>query len=184
MTATVAATTVPAVLTQGNARLRRAARRLALAVSITGCASSLPTPPAGTATFSGAITGSVVVVLGATSASDGLRFFIQSPLNDFPSVAFAAALPGTSLASLTYDDTNGTAASTTVQEAATGGVTWVQVSDQVAQVGTFSLAITDPGQVEATDGGTAWPSPHGGLAATLVPLGTLTDAGIAVAVSF
>ncbi len=126
----------------------------------------------------------MVVVLGATSTTDGLRFFIQSPVNAFPSLAFAAALPGTELQALTYNASNGTAASTTVQEAATGGITWAQVSDRVAQVGTFSLGLTDVGPTESIDGGTGWPSPQGSLSATLLPLGTVTDAGIAVSVSF
>ncbi len=167
--------------------MRSAAGLLAVVLSAAagGCSSSTPTAPAGTATFSGAITGSSVVSLGSTySVPDGLRFFIQSPADVYPALGFEAALPGTALQALTYDDTNGTAASTTVQEAATGGITWTQVSEQESTVGTFALLLSDAGESEATDGGTGWPSPQGCLTATLVPVGTLTDAGVTVVVVF
>jgi hypothetical protein len=167
--------------------LERAARLLAgaLLVATSGCPGTTPLTAAGTATFSDAITGSVLVVPGATySSAGGLRFFIQSPAGDYPALTFQAALPGNALQTLTYDDSNGTAASTTVQEAATGGVSWTQVSTDDTQAGTFSLALTDAGVAEVTDGGTCWPAPQGSLTATLVPMGTLTDAGLTVYVNF
>jgi hypothetical protein len=153
-----------------------------LALSL-GCASGERTA-AGTATFCHAIIGFVLVDVGATSSTSGLRFSIQSLPNLYPSVAFEAALPGISLEALTYDVTNDTAATTTVQETATGGVTWTQVSAAEAQVGTFSLALTDAGEATPIDGGTAWLSPQGNLTVTLVPEGTLTDAGIVLFVFF
>lgn len=155
------------------------------AAAATGCPSSTPITAAGTATFCGAINGSVVVDLGSTySSADGLRFFIQSPVNDYPALAFQAALPGTALQAVTYDDSNGTAAGTSVQEAATGGISWTQVSASGAETGSFSLSLIDAGEAEATDGGTFWPAPQGTLSATLVPLGTATDAGVTVFVFF
>jgi hypothetical protein len=113
-----------------------------------------------------------------------LRFFIQSPAGDYPAMTFQAALPGNAPQPIVYDDTNGTAASTTVQEAATGGVSWTQVSTSETQVGSFSLSFTDAGESQSTDGGTCWPSPQGALSATLLPVGTLTDAGLSVFVAF
>ncbi len=132
----------------------------------------------------GAICSSVVVVVGATSSANGLRFTIQSSAGDYPALAFFASLPGTSPQAITYDVTNGSAATTLVQETPTGGTLWTQSSATNAAVGSFSLALLDAGEALATDAGTSWPSPQGSLTATLEPVGTLTDAGIALYVSF
>jgi hypothetical protein len=169
----------------GVFRLRRAARLLAVVLSVAtaGCPSSTPPAAAGTATYSNALTGSVVVVLGATSTPGGLRFSIQSQQGDYPALQFFAALPGTTLEAVTYDETDGTGATTLVEEAPTGGVTWMQASAETADTGTFSLTLTDAGESIAVDGGTSWPAPQGCLTATLVPLGTLTDAGLLVLVN-
>jgi hypothetical protein len=165
-------------------RLRRAARLLAVTLSAAtaGCPSSTPPLAAGSATFCDALTGSVVVELGATSTAVGLRFSIQSPPGDYPALQFFAALPGTTLEAITYDETNGTGATTLVEEAPAGGVTWTQASAQTADTGSFSLVLTDAGVSAAIDGGTRWPAPQGTLTATLVPVGTLTDAGLLVLV--
>lgn len=176
-------------------RLEDAARLVgvALLLAASGCPSSTPAPTAGVAIFCGVDggtmvpgtisnnTSTVVVVLGATSGADGLRFSIRTPADVYPSLTFFAALPGTTLEAITYDDTNGTAATTLVQEAATGGVTWLQTSAALATLGAFRLVLTDAGPAVAVDGGTSWPSPQGSLGAILVPVGTLTDAGIGVA---
>jgi hypothetical protein len=167
--------------------VRSAVGRLAVALSVAlvGCPSTKPVTAAGTATFCQAIIGSTEVMLDSSYApSAGLRFSIQSTVDAYPSLAFNAALPGTQLLAITYDDTNGTAAGTTVQEAATGGITWTQVSAQGTQTGSFSLALTDAGEALSIDGGTLWPAPQGSLTVTLVPLGTLTDAGVKVFVLF
>jgi hypothetical protein len=129
----------------------------------------------------GTIISTVVVVLGASFGADGLRFSIQTPPDVYPSLAFFAALPGNTLEAIPYDDTNGTGATTLVQEAATGGVTWVQTSAAHAALGAFRLVVTDAGPAVTLDGGTSWPSPQGSLGAILVPLEGLTDAGIGVA---
>jgi len=71
-------------------------------------------------------------------------------------------------------------ASTRVEEAPAGGVTWQQASAANVDVGTFSLVLTDAGASVPIDGGTLWPAPQGSLTATLVPVGTLTDAGLLV----
>jgi len=126
----------------------------------------------------------VVVVVGGTSSTGGLRFTIQSSAGDYPALTFFAALPGSSLQAITYDVTNGTAATTVVQETPTGGTSWTQASATNAAVGSFSLAFLDAGEAVATDAGTSWPSPQGSLTATLEPLGTLTDAGISLYISF
>jgi hypothetical protein len=131
----------------------------------------------------GTITGAVVVVLEATSSDAGLRFSIQTAAGVYPALAFFAALPGTSLDALTYDETNGTGATTLVQEAATGGVTWMQSSAGNPNVGAFSLVVTSPGPIVPIDGGTRWPSPQGSLGVLLMPVGALTDAGIGAAVN-
>ncbi|MGO9828503.1 MAG: hypothetical protein ACLPJH_00040 [Myxococcaceae bacterium] len=150
-----------------------------------GCRTNASATPAGEATVCGAICGSMFVVFSATSsAASGLRFSIHSAGDEYPALAFFAALPGTSLEALTYDATNGAAATTVVQETPTGGTTWTQASATAANVGTFSLTITDTGQAVVTDAGTSWPSPQGFLTATLEPVGTLTDAGILLYVSF
>ena len=170
---------------EGISRLRRAARLLAVTLSAAtaGCPSSTPPTAAGTATYSNALTGSVVVELGATSTAEGLRFSVQSPQGDYPALQFFAALPGATLEAITYDETNGTGATTLVEEAPTGGVTWTQASAETADTGSFSLTLTDAGESIAIDGGTSWPAPKGCLAARLVPLGTLTDAGLLVLVN-
>jgi hypothetical protein len=155
---------------------------LCLAV-VAGCPSSAPATAAGAATFCNALTGSDLVLLGATSTADGLRLTIQSPPGTYPSVAFFAALPGTVLQAITYDETNGTAATTLVREAVTGGVTWTQASAEDAVTGSFSLVLSDAGQAVAIDGGTSWPAPQGCLTATLLPLGNLTDAGLGLVIN-
>ncbi len=159
---------------------------LALALAlVSGCHTNASAPPAGTAYVCGAICGSMVVAFGATSSpTSGLRFSLYSAAGDYPALAFFAALPGTSLEAITYDATNGAAATTVVQETPTGGTTWTQASASAANVGTFSLTVTDTGEAVVTDAGTSWPSPQGFLTATLEPLGTLTDAGILLYVSF
>lgn len=167
--------------------MRSAPRLLGLlaSVALSGCPSTKPLAAAGTATFCLAITGSSSVSVDSTySPAAGLRFSIESFADTYPSLSFQAALPGMELQPITYDDTNGTAAGTTVQEAATGGITWTQVSAQGAQAGSFSLALTGAGDAVALDGGTLWPAPEGSLTVTLVPVGTLTDAGIQVFVYF
>jgi hypothetical protein len=172
-------------LPEGISRLRRAARLLAVLLSgvTAGCPSSTPPAAAGTATYFNALTGSVVVELGATSTAEGLRFSIQSLQGDYPALQFFAALPGTTLEAVTYDETNGTGATTLVEEAPAGGVTWRQASAENADAGSFSLVLTDAGESVAIDGGTGWPAPQGCLMASLVPVGTLTDAGVLVVVN-
>ena len=165
-----------------NFGLCRVARVLAavLAVATAGCPSSTPPTAAGQATFCNAITGSVVVGLTGTSTAQGLTFSILSPGGDYPSLQFFASLPGDTLQALTYDATNGTGASTHVEEAPTGGVIWQQASAENVDVGTFSLVVTDPGPSVPSDGGTRWPAPQGTLTATLLPVDSLTDAGLLV----
>jgi hypothetical protein len=160
--------------------LRRALPLAVLLVAAAGCPSSTPPSAAGSATFCNALTGSVVVVLTGTSTAQGLSFSILSPEGDYPALQFFASLPGTSLEAMTYDATNGTGASTRVEEAPTGGVTWQQASAANVDVGSFSLALTDAGPSVPIDGGTRWPTPQGTLTATLLPVGGLTDAGLLV----
>jgi hypothetical protein len=170
----------------GPKRLRIGANLLATlgcALLVLACPSSTPTPAAGASTFCNALMGGGVVMLGATFNATGLRVSIQSPPDIYPSVVFFAALPGTSLQAITYDETNGTAATTLVMEAQTGGVTWFQASAADAETGTFSLTITDAGQAVAVDGGTSWPAPQGCLSVTLLPEGNLTDAGLGLVVN-
>jgi len=156
-----------------------------LAALAGGCTNDVAPAPPGTALVCGAIASSVGVVIDAAStASGGLRVSIQTPAGEYPAVAFFAALPGTELQAVTYDATVGAAANTMVVEAPTGGTAWTQVSAQNADVGTFSLVLADAGQAVAVDGGTSWPTPQGALNATLVPVGTLVDAGVGIAVSF
>jgi hypothetical protein len=156
-----------------------------VSLALLGCPSTKPVAAAGTATFCLAITGSTSVALDSTySPAGGLRFSMDSVADTYPSLSFQAALPGTELLAITYDDTNGTAAGTTVQEAATGGITWTQVSAQGAQTGSFSLTLSDAGEAVVLDAGTLWPAPQGSLTVTLVPVGALTDAGIQVFVFF
>jgi hypothetical protein len=156
---------------------------LVCSVAAAGCPNSSPTAAAGTATFCNALTGGGVVVLGATSTANGLRLTIQSPPGTYPSVNFFAALPGNSLEAITYDETNGSAATTLVVEAATGGVTWFQASAENADTGSFSLTLTDAGEAVPVDGGISWPAPQGCLSATLLPNGNLTDAGLGLVVN-
>jgi hypothetical protein len=169
-------------------RLRRAVGLLGvgLAALAGGCTNDIAPAPPGTAVVCGAIANpGVGVVIDATStASGGLRLSIQTPAGEYPAVAFFAALPGTELQAVTYDATVGAAANTMVVEAPTGGTAWTQVSAQNADVGTFSLVLADAGQAVPVDGGTSWPTPQGALNATLVPVGTLVDAGVGIAVSF
>lgn len=132
----------------------------------------------------GTITGFVVVTLGATSSAGGVRFLVQSLSGVYPAFTFLAELSGPSLQAITYDDTNALSASTTVQEAATGGVLWVQAFPPAADAGSFTLALSDAGPVESTDGGLAWPSPQGSLYGALVPTGDVTDAGISYILNF
>jgi len=155
-----------------------------LLATAAGCRTNVPATPQGTAYVCGALCGSVVVALGASASPQGVSFFIQSPAGDFPALAFYATLPGTSLQAITYDESNGSGATTVVQEAATGGSQWTQTSGASGSVGSFSLVLTDAGVAVPTDGGTSWPSPQGMLTVTLEPTGTLNDAGLAVAVSF
>jgi hypothetical protein len=168
--------------------LRKAVRLvgIALGVATAGCPNSTPPTAAGSATFCNGMTGSVVVGLSATSTAQGLSFSILSPDGDFPSVQFFASLPGSALEAITYDDTNGTGASTRVEEAPAGGVIWQQASAANVDVGTFSLVLTDAGPSVPIDGGTSWPAPQGPpqglLTATLLPVGTLTDAGLLLTV--
>ena len=168
-----------------------------LAVAAGGCTSTTPPPLTATAAFCGVDGGTMVpgtitnlpygptlvVRLAAAFSAAGLTFSIQTGANVYPALTFFGSLPGDSLLTGTYDETNGTGATTTVQEAATGGVTWTQVSASNTNVGAFSLVVTDAGPAVSVDGGTSWPSPQGSLGAVLVPVGTLTDAGIAVAVN-
>ena len=156
-----------------------------LLLASVGCKTGSPATAGGAAYFCGALCASVVVNVGATSSSSaGLRFSIQSLTGDFPALAFFASLPGTSLEALTYDETNASAATTIVREAATGGTVWTQTSGASGTLGSFSLTILDAGEAVATDAGTEWPSPTGSLTGTLVPVGTLTDAGLLIGVSF
>jgi hypothetical protein len=147
---------------------------------VCACHDNTP-PPALVVSFGGdggTITGTVVVSLGATSSAAGLRFFVHSLSGIYPAFAFLAELPGPSLQAITYDDTNALSASTTVQEAATGGVLWVQAFPPATDAGSFTLELSDAGPVESTDAGLAWPSPQGNLYGALVPTGDVTDAGI------
>ena len=160
--------------------MRRAQLLVVFVVAAAGCPSSTPPTAAGSATFCNALTGSVVVVLTGTATAPGLSFTILSPDGDYPALQFFASLPGTSLEAITYDDTNGTGASTRVEEAPTGGVIWQQASAADVDVGTFSLVLTDAGASVPIDGGTLWPAPQGTLTVTLLPVGTLTDAGLLV----
>jgi hypothetical protein len=168
--------------------LRAAAASLAflLFVAAGACTDSSVPAPAGSVVVCGAINSSaaVPVVIDATSTASGLRLSILSVANGYPALAFFATLPGEALLAITYDATNGAAASTTVVESPTGGTTWRQVSAQGASVGTFSLMLLDAGEAVAIDGGTEWPAPEGTLTGTLVPLGTLVDAGVGIGVSF
>ena len=151
-----------------------------LAAATAGCPSSTPPTAPGLATFCNAITGSVVVGLTGTSTAQGLTFSILSPDGDYPALQFFASLPGNTLQALTYDATNGTGATTHVEEAPTGGVIWQQASAENVDVGTFSLVVTDAGPSVPIDGGTRWAAPQGSLTATLLPVGSLTDAGLLV----
>lgn len=156
-------------------------------LALGGCHANNAAPAAGTASFGyggGAITGNVVVTLGATSSSAGVSFFVQSLPGDYPALSFAAELPGPSLLAITYDDTNTLSARTTVQEAATGGVLWVQAFPSAGDAGSFGLVLTDAGPTESTDAGLQWLSPQGTLSGTLVPTGDITDAGISLTVIF
>ena len=158
---------------------------LALALCpLAGCTTNVPASPQGTSYFCGALCGSVIVVLDATSSADGLRLSIQSPVGDYPALAFFASLPGPSLQAITYDATNGSAATTVVQESPTAGVLWTQTSAANASIGSFSLTIADAGEAVSFDGGIRWPSAEGSLTATLQPTGTLTDAGLALLALF
>ncbi len=163
--------------------LKRTARAF-LALAAAGCHSGAPPTPPATSVFCGALCSQGVVVLSATATAQGLRFSLQSPTGDYPALAFFAALPGTSLQALTYDVTNGTGATTLVQESPSGGTQWTQAASATVNVGSFSLTIADAGEALATDAGTSWPAPQGCLTATLLPVGTLTDAGLGVSVAF
>jgi hypothetical protein len=129
-----------------------------------------------------AITGQVVVVLGGISSDAGLSFYVQTPPQHYPALTFLAELPGTTLDAGTYDETNTLSAASTVQEAATGGVVWVQDFNSQLAVGTFTLVLYSVGPPSPIDGGTAWLLPQGYLWVTLVPLGNVTDAGITLCV--
>jgi hypothetical protein len=169
-------------------RKERATRvfAVAFALAVVGCPSSTPPIAQGSATYCMALStfpGAVVVTLGATSTQSGLRFTIQSAANAYPSLSVFAALPGTSLEALVYDASNGSGATTLVYEAPTGGILWVQASAQDGDVGTFSLSVSDAGPAVPIDGGMSWPSPQAVFSAALLPVGTLTDAGLDVAVT-
>ncbi len=156
-------------------------------LALVGCHAHSTAPAQATAYFGldgGAITGSVVVTLGVTSSSAGLSFLVQSLPGVYPALSFVAELPGPFLQAITYDDTNALSASTTVQEAATGGVLWVQAFASAGDAGTFGLVLSDAGPTASTDAGLTWPSPQGVLYGALVPTGDITDAGISLTVIF
>jgi len=158
-----------------------------LLLGLAACRANNSATPAGLAIITGAISTNypgLVVTLGAGTSGAGLHFAVQTLPESYPALSFLAELPGPWLQAITYDDTNALSASTTVQEAATGGVLWVQTFPSALDAGTFSLALTDAGPSQSTDAGLDWPSPQGVLSLTLVPTSDVTDAGISVSVTF
>jgi len=152
--------------------------------ALPGCKASESTAPAGTSLFCGGICATGFVNVQATFSTAGLRFALATPEGRYPALIFYAALPGTALQAVTYDEGGGAAATTAVLEAATGGTVWTQATAAEANVGSFVLSVTDAGASESTDGGTRWPAPQGCLLASLQPQGQLTDAGVVVSVIF
>jgi len=145
-----------------------------LALVAVGCGSSTSPSTPGTATFSGALTGSVsVLALGTYVSGDtAWGFAITNNTTAYPNLNFAGQFAGTSLQTGTYTTANSELVSTLVTSAAAGGQLWTQsfdATDVSAAQGSFQLVITAAGAAQSGTGNTGWNAAQGTATLTLVP---------------
>jgi hypothetical protein len=162
--------------------MTRAARILGLSAVLwaTGCGSSSSNnnnpsqPTTGTATFTGAATGTlnVSVLAGYETPATYVGFFIDSTPGSYPNVSFTAKLPGSSLQTGTFTSANVTQAVTIYLSTGPGEPAWEQafVAAPPQQAGTFTLSVSSVGPTTGDSTVTDWPSTHGSFSATLPPL--------------
>jgi hypothetical protein len=157
--------------------MTQSARFLGLfaAVLATGCGSSSvnnngpSTPTTGTATLTGAATGTLSVsVLGGFESPDTfVALVIDSKPLAYPNLSITVSIPGTSLQTGTFTSANVTEAVSLYTTTGSGGPTWEQAFDQNHDTGTFSLTLSSVGASTGAGTVTDWPSPHGSFSATL-----------------
>ena len=161
-------------------------------VPATGCGSSSvnnngpSTPSTGTATFTGAATGTLSVsVLGGFESPDTfVALAIDSKPLAYPNLSITVSIPGTSRQTGTFTSANVTESVTLYTTTASGCPTWTQAFDQKHDTGTFRLTISSAGASTGAGTVTDWPSPHGSFTATLEPLLQGASGEVDVSVTF
>ena len=133
-----------------------------------------------TVTLSGAVTATKPCVLAAADDDKGLHFGIEATDGTF---AFAANLPGSSLATGTYPTSATTEAVGTVAQ---GTAAWAEFYDdgQHPNQGDATFSITDVGQQVTGSSGVGWLGVHGTLTATLPPADQFASGTVAVSATF
>jgi hypothetical protein len=148
----------------------------------------------GTATFRGAVTGTVNItdIEGDTTASSAYVNFSMLGVSSYPTFGFKARFPVTSLQSGTTFNATNTTQATSLYELQSSA-SWAQVflaTSPATNSGTFSLTLSSVGSPTSAGSGaseiTAWYYTHGTFTATMEgqPAGIGATGEVDVSITF